>query len=174
MPVSRYEVEITNRGYLYLSADLASTRFPYDALFATLESGNLVLWPTSGATAGGLLLKQRNVSGDRCVLMSEIFHADTTPGKREAVWDDRRCHLSIPLIARKAPQAVAANTLIQEECGRWVVYLEVGFWEPSGSAPLKVTRNRIRDYPTRRDAEVAASWIQRSAERNVSRPVEGS
>ena len=69
---------------------------------------------------------------------------------------------------------VAANTLIQEECGRWVVYLEVGFWEPSGSAPLKVTRNRIRDYPTRRDAEVAASWIQRSAERNVSRPVEGS
>ena len=174
MPVSRYEVEITNSGYLYLSADLASTRFPTDALFATIDSGNLQLWPTNGAAAGGLLLKQRNLSGDRCVLMSEVLPANTTPGKRDAFWDDQLSHLSIPLGPKPTPQAVAASTIIQEEQGRWVVYLEVGFWEDSANVPLKVTRSRIRDYSTRRDAEVAASWIQRSAERNVTRPVEGT
>jgi len=53
------------------------------------------------------------------------------------------------------------------------VYLEVGFWEKSDAGPLKMTRQRIKDYPTRRAAEVAASWIQRSADRNVQRPLEG-
>lgn len=171
MAVSRYEVELTSGGYLYLNAELASTCFPHDAVVATMDAGDLVLWPTSGAFAGGLPLKQRNRAGDRCVLISEIVPADASPGLKEAIWDDQQFRLRVALAATRA---VASNAVVQEEQGRWVVYLEVGFWETGSSTPLKVTRSRINDYPTRRDAEVAASWIQRSSDRNVTRPVEGN
>ena len=170
MAVSRYEVELTSSGYLYLNAELASTRFPNDAVVATLDAGSLVLWPTSGAFAGGLPLKQRNRAGDRCVLISEILPSETSPGMKEAVWDDERFRLCVSLAVTRA---VASNAVVEEEYGRWVVYLEVGFWETGGAQPLKISRSRINDYPTRRDAEVAASWIQRSSDRNVTRPVEG-
>ncbi len=166
-------MELTTSGYLYLNADLAATHFPNDAVVATIDAGKLILWPTSGASAGGLLLKQRNSAGDRCVLMSEIMPPETTPGKKEALWDQQRFHLSIDLHTQVFNSAIAAQTFIQEEKGRWVVYLEVGFWETGEGSPIKVVRSRINDYATRRDAEVAASWIQRSAERNVTRPVEG-
>ena len=75
---------------------------------------------------------------------------------KDALWDEQRFHLRIALAA---PRAVASNTVIEEEQGRWVVYLEVGFWEAAGASesPIEVTRRRIKDYPTRRDAEVAAS-----------------
>ena len=174
MAVLRYEVELTNSGYLYLSADLASLRFPSDALVAKLDVSRLILWPTSGASAGGMILKQRNPAGDRCVLMSEVIPPEAIPGKKEAVWDEQRFQLSIELNSTSFRQAIGSNTIIQEENGRWVVYLEVGFWEAGASAPLQITRSRISDYSTRRDAEVAASWMQRSAERKVTRPVEGS
>ncbi len=170
MSVLRYEVELTTGGYLYLSAELAAARFPHDAVVATLEGRDLVLWPTSGASAGGLILKQRNAAGDRCVLISEMIPPGTSAGKKEAVWDEQQFRLRIEL---EPARAVGSSTFIQEEQGRWVVYLEVGFWE-AGDTPMKVTRSRINDYPTRHDAEVAASWIQRSSDRGVSRPVEGS
>lgn len=174
MPVLRYEVELTATGYLYLNAGLAAARFPSDAVFAALEAQNLFLWPTSGASAGGLLLKQRNPMGDRCVLISEVIPPTIVPGKKEAVWDEHRFRLSINLAASAASAALGATTDIREENGRWAVYLDVGFWEQAAGGPLKVVRNRINDYSTRRDAEVAASWILRSADRNVTRPVEGS
>jgi len=166
-------VELTTSGYLYLSADLARTRFPHDAVLATLDGQDLLLWPTSGSSAGGLLLKQRNAIGDRSVLISEILPPDTTSGNKDAFWDERRFTLCVPLSTQLDSHAIGANTTIENENGRWVVYLEVGFWEKTPDTPLKTTRQRIKDYPTRRDAEVAASWIQRSADRNVKRPLEG-
>ncbi len=171
MPVSRYEVELTHTGYLYLKADLAASRFPHDVVSATVENGELVLWPMRGAAAGGLLLKQRNLAGERCVLISEVIPPEVVPGIKEAVWDEERFHLRIQLAA---PRAVGSHTVIEEEQGRWVVYLEVGFWESAGAGegPVQVTRRRIKDYSTRRDAEVAASWIARSTDRSVTRPRE--
>ena len=171
MSLLRYEVELTSTCYLNLSADLAARLFPQDVASATVEAGELVLWPMRGAGAGGLLLKQRNLAGDRCVLISEMIPPEVTPGMKDALWDTERFHLRITLAA---PRAVASKTVIEEEQGRWVVYLEVGFWEAAvaGEVPIQVTRRRIKDYPTRRDAEVAASWIQRSTDRNVSRPRE--
>ena len=163
-------MELTNSGYLYMTAELASARFPNDAVLATIEAGNLILWPTSGASAGGLILKQRNTAGDRCVLISEVIPPDTPPGIKTALWDESRFRLTVELVAARA---VGCNTLIEQENGRWVVYLEVGFWNAGGETPISVNRSRINDYPTLRDAEVAASWIQRSSNRNVTRPVEG-
>jgi len=170
VPVLRYDVELTSSGYLYLTAALASARFPNDAVLATVEAGNLILWPTSGASTGGLLLKQRNPAGDRCVLISEVIPPDTPPGMKQALWDENRFRLTVELMAASA---VGCNTLIEQENGRWVVYLEVGFWEAGGETPISVTRSRINDYASLRDAEVAASWIQRSSDRNVTRPAEG-
>jgi hypothetical protein len=66
--------------------------------------------------------------------------------------------------------AVGIKAHIEEEKGRWVVYLDISFWRESGSYdednPLESVRKRIRDYPTKRDAEVAAHWIERTADRN--------
>jgi len=169
----RYEVELTTTGYLYLSADLASTRFPHDAVLATLDDHDLLLWPTSGSSAGGLLLKQRNASGDRGVLISEFIPVGTPCGRKDAFWDERRYTLRVLLTSELDSQAIGASATVVPENGRWAVYLEVGFWEKSDAGPLKMTRQRIKDYPTRRAAEVAASWIQRSADRNVQRPLEG-
>jgi hypothetical protein len=58
---------------------------------------------------------------------------------------------------------------IMEENGRWVVYLDLTFWREAESGedlnPLENVRRRIRDYPTKRDAEVAAHWMERTADR---------
>jgi hypothetical protein len=65
--------------------------------------------------------------------------------------------------------AVGLKALVEEERGRWVVYLDLSFWRESGGDedfnPLENVRQRIRDYATRREAEVAAHWIERTADR---------
>ena len=62
--------------------------------------------------------------------------------------------------------AVAAKAFIEEEAGRWVVYLEAGFWEEEQiDNPTQTTRHRIADYATRQEAEVAARWMERGADR---------
>ncbi len=59
---------------------------------------------------------------------------------------------------------------VVEERGRWVVYMEVGFWEPHQEPPLQAVRHRIQDYSNRRLAEIAASWMKRAAERDLAQP----
>jgi hypothetical protein len=65
--------------------------------------------------------------------------------------------------------AVGVKAEIMEENGRWVVYLDLTFWREAESGedlnPLENVRRRIRDYPTKRDAEVAAHWMERTADR---------
>ena len=62
--------------------------FPEDTLLALWREGSLVLLPTRGAAAGGLLLKQRNAEGDRSLLISEVFEFDIPAGRFTAIWDD--------------------------------------------------------------------------------------
>jgi Xaa-Pro dipeptidase len=71
-------------------------------------------------------------------------------------------------------QAVASKTSIEESSGRFVVFIETGFWRDNGGeSPVEVVRHRIADYATRRDAEVAAAWIERGAERDRRSPPTG-
>jgi hypothetical protein len=59
---------------------------------------------------------------------------------------------------------------IQSESGRWVVYLVTTYWEPALETPLRHNSQRIADYPTERQAVLAAQWYLRAAQRNQSPP----
>lgn len=69
--------------------------------------------------------------------------------------------------------AFAVAVYIEEEKGRFVLYLEVHFWEPETEDKVGTYRHRIQDYPTRRQAEVAAKWIKSAAERDIQDPPSG-
>ena len=58
---------------------------------------------------------------------------------------------------------IGVETFVREERGRWVVEIAVAF--PDG-----VVRRRVSTYPTRRRAEIAASWIRRGADRETRGP----
>ena len=66
--------------------------------------------------------------------------------------------------------AVYAQTFIEEEKGRFVVYIEVGFWEPNEPDTIQTIRRRIQAYPKRRAAEIAAHWIERAAKKDLRQP----
>lgn len=60
---------------------------------------------------------------------------------------------------------------VENENGRWVVYLNVPSWEPeSDGHPVTNNWKRINDYSSRQDAEVAATWYERSANRSIRPP----
>lgn len=97
---SEVSVEFTADGYLRLDAPLAASRFPSDTLDATIHDDELWLSPLPGPRSGGLLLKQRNLAGDRSLLIREItekFAQDGVRGTSRAVWDDTAQALRIPL-----------------------------------------------------------------------------
>lgn len=64
------------------------------------------------------------------------------------------------------PRAHEATCTVVEESGRFVVWMTVLFDD-------EVVRHRIRDYPTRRAAEIAASMISRTANRDIDLPPGG-
>lgn len=90
-------VEFTADGYLRLDAALAASRFPSDAVAAVTRDGDLWLIPLRGPRSGGLLLKQRNVAGDRALLVREVLHDDLPTGVHGAFWDDAQAALRVPL-----------------------------------------------------------------------------
>ncbi|NJM07294.1 hydrogenase maturation protease [Candidatus Gracilibacteria bacterium] len=92
-----YSIELTANGYLHLPAELARERFPHDVLVALSRGDELWLLPTRGAAAGGLLLKQRNLRGDRSVLIWEVLPPATAPGLRPATWDAENGALRVVL-----------------------------------------------------------------------------
>lgn len=174
------EVNLSDHGYLQFAADVAAHCFPSDALVVTREADALLLWAIRGAEGGGLLIKVRNAAGDRCVLVSELLPQGSVPGPKAGEWDEDRQTLRIPYEVlqydslhsntpswRVSKDGVVVSGLVVEEGGRWVVYLEIGTWEQDDpTLPLRITRHRIAEYSTRQRAEVAASWMERSADRN--------
>jgi hypothetical protein len=56
---------------------------------------------------------------------------------------------------------------IRFENGRWVVYLCSVFWAAERDPPLETIVRRINDYPTKRQAEIAASYMERAADRSL-------
>ena len=96
------EVEFTEQGYLVLHAALAQEFFPFDVLVALRRGPELWLLPTRGAAAGGLILKQRNLRGDRSVLVRETLDDAVPAGVRPAFWDDANGALRVALVAGDA------------------------------------------------------------------------
>ena len=67
---------------------------------------------------------------------------------------------------------LTAGVRVTKENGRWIVYLNVPSWEPDdGDHPVQNNWIRINDYSTEQAAEVAASWYEKSANRNIGPPL---
>lgn len=65
-------------------------------------------------------------------------------------------------------------TKITNEQGRWVVYLNVSRWDPISkddtADPIESCWYRINDFSTKTEAEVAAKWYHRGADKKIRRP----
>ena len=85
---STLRLNLSFDGYMRISRADAEHFFPEDTLLAVWREETLVLLPTRGAAAGGLMLKRRNLDGDRSLLISEVFNFDLPTGTFTAVWDD--------------------------------------------------------------------------------------
>ena len=112
-------VELTADGYLRLSRDDADHFFPDNTLLALWRDEMLVLLPTRGAAAGGLLLKQRNLQGDRSLLISEVFAFEIPTGLFDAHWDDSIGGLRVPVVAAYTQCSISENST-----GDWGVRLD--------------------------------------------------
>lgn len=82
------QLDLSADGYLRLGGDDAEHFFPDDTLLAMRRDGELILLPTRGAAAGGLILKRQNAQGDRSLLISEVFDFEIPTGRFTAHWDD--------------------------------------------------------------------------------------
>lgn len=91
------EIELTEHGYLHLPAAIARRYFPEDVLVVLPKPPELWLLPLRGASAGGLLLKQYNLQGDRSVLIWEQLPPQTAPGSYPAFWDEAHGALRVAL-----------------------------------------------------------------------------
>jgi hydrogenase maturation protease len=88
-------VEFTQDGYLHIDHRIAREFFPGDAAVVMVKADEIWALPLRGTASGGLLLKQRNIAGDRTLLVREIL-ADAIPvGVRVARWDERQGALRI-------------------------------------------------------------------------------
>ena len=104
VPSETLEVTFTKRGYLIIGAQTARAFFPTDAIIALPRGRELWVLPVSNRAAGGLLLKQRNTSGDRSVLVWHVMpETETFDGTRPARWDAQNAALRIELDAAPAP-----------------------------------------------------------------------
>lgn len=63
-----------------------------------------------------------------------------------------------------------AITRVENENGRWVVYLNVPSWDQYDEDPITNDWKKINDYSTESEAKNAASWFERSANKTIRRP----
>lgn len=89
------QVEFTDGGYLRLDSTVATEFFPGDAAIVLAKQTEIWLVPLRGAASGGLVLKQRNIAGDRAVLVREALHDEVPLGRRQATWDEENGALRI-------------------------------------------------------------------------------
>ena len=91
------QLDLSSDGYLHISRADAEHFFPEETLLALWRDESLVLLPTRGAAAGGLMLKRRNLNGDRSLLISEVFGFEIPSGSFTAYWDDGMGGLRVAL-----------------------------------------------------------------------------
>lgn len=87
------EVEVTADGYLRLPAQFSQEYFSYDKCIGTITNGLFILWPATNYTDAAILMKQRNVAGDRSTLIREIWGDDYPVGTFTAKWESSRRRL---------------------------------------------------------------------------------
>lgn len=113
-------IELTDRAYLILPAEIAEKYFPTDNLVALERGGNLWLLPVNNKASGGLLLKRRNSKGDRAVLLVEILAEEKLREKNKAGiyaahWDSQAAALLVDLSAGPVPAQLPENMAAVDE-----------------------------------------------------------
>lgn len=97
-------VEVTVSGHLRVPAALARARFASDACgLGLVERGGhleLHMIPLQGPANGGQLLKQRNLKGDRVLLVRETLSDDLPVGNHQTRWDHTLGVLVVDLATR--------------------------------------------------------------------------
>ncbi|MEM9825049.1 MAG: hypothetical protein AAF958_00590 [Planctomycetota bacterium] len=95
-------LELTEHRYLRIPAAIAERFFPGGVFVPIVRPSGLHLIPTRGAAAGGLILKQRNLAGDRVVLLDEVIREnqlDLAAGAIEATPNSVHGGLTIQIVA---------------------------------------------------------------------------
>lgn len=93
-------VRLSPGGDLLLPVEVAERCFG-DAPSALVAVRDGELWAVAlgPGAVGGLLLKRRNLAGDRSMLVIEsLREIRWEPGEREALWDPRERALRVPLV----------------------------------------------------------------------------
>jgi hydrogenase maturation protease len=98
-------VEVTESGHLRIPAAVAAARFPSDACgLGLVDAGGrpeLHMIPLQGPANGGQLLKQRNLAGDRVILVRETLSDDLPVGEHRTRWDQALGVLVVDLTPRE-------------------------------------------------------------------------
>lgn len=97
-------VQVTADGYLRMSGELATHRFPASVCGARLAGERLQLIPLASQANGGSLLKQRNAAGERSLLVRELADRDIAAGRYAVSWDDEAGALEVVLDIRFATE----------------------------------------------------------------------
>ncbi|MEQ9588008.1 MAG: hypothetical protein RJS97_08640 [Parvibaculaceae bacterium] len=84
---------------LHVSSEVVVAYFPdCENVGFLLDDGTLWAYPLARGSAGGSLLKRKNLHGDRVVLIADVVRAgDVVDGELEYAWDETRCALGIVL-----------------------------------------------------------------------------
>lgn len=90
-------VEFVGDGHLRLPAVLAQTHFRWDHVRIQITPDTLILTASGPEAPDALLLKQRNLAGDRSVMLAEFLGEAPPVGKRPAQWDPRLRRLVISM-----------------------------------------------------------------------------
>ena len=85
--MQQFQFEITERGYLVFPQKIAAEFFPENSCVAMVREGELWILPIRSSASGGLMMKQRNLQGDRSVLVWEALKNNSKQGRYNAVWD---------------------------------------------------------------------------------------
>lgn len=78
--------EFTEDGYLRLPGDFSQQHFPADRCVGIVKAGQYVLMPASVHAPNGLIMKQRNLAGERSTLVREVWGDDHPVGQVLATW----------------------------------------------------------------------------------------
>ena len=95
--MQQFQFEITERGYLVLPHKIAAEFFPEDSCVALMREEELWILPIRSSASGGLMLKQRNLQGDRSILVWETLPDDYDSGEFPATWDAENGAMRIKL-----------------------------------------------------------------------------
>lgn len=101
--------EITADGYLRLPGAFAQQYFPADRCAGLVTGGRYVLMPASVHAPNGMIIKQRNLAGDRSVLVREVWGDDHPVGPVTVIWQAARRRLVLEGVAASADTTLAST-----------------------------------------------------------------